>query len=184
MTSTNLTERVRSLGDEQAITACQSLIELIDLRLAEQQLAPKAGTVDTTNLENLVKAGGSAEQDLYENLKSDPATRSETARAARTMLLVAADLGFAEQVALACDQAQISVRDFGLISGPLVLAGLAVVLAWVPVEQRQKVEEVSLQKPDGSWEHRKITNIETIRVGSAAAEKLAAWLKYLVPGGG
>jgi len=170
---------VWSLDTEQAKAACESLIVLLDLHFDENNLKPQ-NNLDVSNLEELVSRGGDApEKEFYSGLTSAGISEEEAGEAARSMLLLAVDLGFEEQVALACQGAQEHARDFGFVSGPLVLVGLAVVLAWVPKEQRVKVTKIHHKKPDGSEYTEDVTETEIIRVGAAAVEKLSEAVEWL-----
>jgi hypothetical protein len=59
-------------------------------------------------------------------------------------------LGYPEEVRLALDSGLAHGRDFGILSMPLLIAGLAAVIAFIPKEQRQKVREIEHIQPDGS----------------------------------
>jgi hypothetical protein len=98
------------------------------------------------------------------------------------MLLLTADLGYTAQVDSAVAAALEHGRDFGVISGPLLLAGLAVVLAYVPVEQRVTVQKIHHRSQDGTETEVEVTDSKTIRVGAAAVEKLAEWWKAMLGG--
>jgi hypothetical protein len=175
--TTEIAKQVWSLEDIQALDACAALATFLEVELDLEE-----GKLDTSNFNQLLASATNTEKSLHQDLKSVNPTNAEAAEAARSMLLLVADLGFAEQVEMAISAAQEHGRDFGVISGPLLLAGLAVVLSYVPVEQRSKVHKIHYRGPDGSEREEEITETETIRVGAAAVEKLASWWKVLIGG--
>jgi hypothetical protein len=169
--SDTLPDRIWALTDKQALAATAALATGLEIEL-------KAKGLDTTKFETLVANASPKEKKLYEQLKGAP--EAETAGAARAMLRLAADLGYAARVETAIAASAKHGRDFGIASGPLLIAGLAVVLAYVPVEQRSKVTDIHSKAADGTERTEKVTEIETIRVGASAVEKLAGWWKTMV----
>jgi hypothetical protein len=172
MTDT-LPDRIWALNDRQTLAAAAALATGLELEL-------NAKGLDTTNFENLVTRGSSKEKKLYEGLKG--ASETETAAAARAILQLAADLGYVARVETAITASAKHGRDFGIASGPLLVAGLAVVLAYVPVEQRSKVTRIHSRAADGSERTEDVTEIETKRVGATAVAKLADWWKAVLGG--
>jgi hypothetical protein len=173
--ATNVAQTIASLTPHQALAAGRALVVLLDLRLQEVGANTAAGTVDLSDFRNLLDQAGPAERDLFDQLEGSPLPDDAAGDAAKSLLLAAAEAGYADLVLSACTQARAHVRDFGILSVPLIVAGLAVVLAWVPVEQRQKVAKSRQQQADGSVTETETVESETIRVGAAAAEKLAPW---------
>jgi len=169
-----LTPRIAALTDAQALEACGVLTTAI-----ETELPP--GQVDTTDLNQLVESSGDRVGGLVEELRDARLTPEEAAQGARSLLQLAADLGYGAQVEIALEAVGEHHRDFGVVSGPVLLAALAVVLAYVPVEQRQKATRVRRVNADGSTEEEEVTESETKRVGATAVEKLAAWWKATLP---
>lgn len=173
---------VWSLNPDQAIRACRALVVLLNLSMKENNIETPVKRIDVSNLDKLLEAGGSSEKNYYDNLASPDMSKEDVASAAQSMLLLAADLGFSDQVMQATRGAQTHVRDFGFISGPLILAGLAVVLSWVPVESRNKVTTINYKSPEGTELKKEVTESVIIRAGPAAVEKVAGWWKYLAGG--
>jgi hypothetical protein len=181
--ATDVSQAVASLTTHQALAASRALTVLLDLRLQEAGANAAAGTVDLSDFGNLLSKAGPDEQALYSRLDEGKLTDEAAGQAAKSLLVLAADAGYPDLVVSACTQAKAHVRDFGILSVPLILAGLAVVLAWVPAEQRHKVAKSRQQQADGSVVETETIETETIRVGAAAAEKLAPWFKaWLSPG--
>jgi hypothetical protein len=167
-----ISESVRLLQDQQALDACAALASALEVAIGKEGL-------DTSDFQKLLVAGSPAERALHDQLQAANLSLSEAAEGARSMLLLAADLGYAGQVGMAIAAAKEHGRDFGALSGPLLLAGLAVVLSYVPVEQRAVVKKVRYRTADGSEFEEELTETETKRVGAATVEKLASWWKTL-----
>lgn len=166
----NRDKRVNALSDAQAVAACDAMVLLMGKRL----MGTKNPETDLADYETLFKAAGPAEKELHAYLDSDEASDVEVAGAARAMLLLASDMGFTEQVDAALAEGETHVRDFGLVSVPLVLGALACVLAWVPVEQRKTVYRKGEEE---------VTEIYTRRVGAEAVKAFSSWVKNFVPSG-
>jgi len=167
MTDT-LAARIWALTDEQALAACAALATGLELELNMEGL-------DTTRLDALVDGGSPRERALRDDLEG--ASPAESANAARTMLGLAADLGYGVRVSRVIDSSAQHGRDFGLVSGPVLIAALAVVLAYVPIEQKSKVTRLRSRGADGSMHSEDVTETKTKRVGATAVEKLADWWK-------
>ena len=167
------TTRIWTLTDQQALSACAALATTLELELNVKNL-------DTSRFDQLVAGASARERALYADVEH--LSEHEAAVAARSMLRLAADLGYADAVDRAIASSAIHGRDFGVVSGPLLVAGLAVVLAYVPVEQRNKVTRIYSHATDGSERAEVITESETKRVGAAAVEKLAGWWKAVLAG--
>jgi hypothetical protein len=168
-----VSQAVSSLSDKQALAAGSAFIVLLDD--AMQETKATAGEVDVTDPKQLLASAGTPERALYDRFSG--ASEEELAGAARRLLLLGGEIGYGDLVLQACEEAKTHVRDFGVFTGPLIVAGLAVVLAWVPVEQREKVRKRRSQNADGSVVEEEEIERETVRVGAAAAEKLAPWVK-------
>lgn len=171
----DIAPKVWSLNDQQALDACAALATALEVELQAPQL-------DTSDFPKLLNAGSETEQKFHQDLQAANLSLSQAAEAARSMLLLAADLGYTAQVDSAVAAALEHGRDFGVISGPLLLAGLAVVLAYVPVEQRVTVQKIHHRSQDGTETEVEVTDSKTIRVGAAAVEKLAEWWKAMLGG--
>lgn len=165
-----LPARIAQLTDYEASDACLALTTLLETVL------PVA--VDTSDLETLVDASDSRVASLYTDLRR---TADEDAvQGARSLLLLTADLGFEAQVEAAIGVAGEHSRDGGVLSVPLLIAGLAAVIAAIPKEQRNTSVTVRRVNPDGSVVETARTESETIRVGAEAVEKLASWWRALL----
>lgn len=162
------TTQIWTLTDQQALSACAALATNLELELNVKNL-------DTARFDQLVAGASARERQFYADVER--LSDHDAALAARSMLRLAADLGYTEAVEKAIATSAIHGRDFGVVSGPLLVAGLAVVLAYVPVEQRQKVTRIHSRAADGSERAEMVTESETKRVGAAAVEKLAGWWK-------
>ncbi len=170
----SIQENVESLSDQQAIVACRSLIVLLDLELEEDPAVQRPPDVGTQEPAQLVQQSPSA-QALASALSAEGVAQEEIAAAARSMLLLCAEMGYETQVAEACEAARTHVRDLGVLSGPLIVAALAAVVAWVPVEQKKKVKRQIWTTPDGGETISEEEESETKRVGAAVFQHLGEW---------
>jgi hypothetical protein len=137
--------------------------------------------VNPANLEQVVASGGASAEAVRAALTT--AGTAEAAAAARGLLLASAQMGYEPEVAQACQGAGVHVRDLGLLSGPVIVAALAAVVAWVPYERKKFVKEHTAIAADGGVITTKEVSEETKRVGAKALEALAAWWKATFPAG-
>jgi hypothetical protein len=178
--SADIDRRVRALTETQALQACDALTIILGqhLKTAKCLSADKAAILHDNAA--LMAAAGPEEKRLSDALVSGAAD-AEVVGTAKSMLLLAADLGFEEQVENALTEGEIHQRDLGMLSIPLILGGLAVVLAWVPLEERTTLTRERSQGPDGTWSEKEITEAYKRRVGSEAVKAFAGWLGAFVP---
>lgn len=172
--SDDLSTIVQDLGDDLAFAACQALAVLLDLKIPPERRSERL-QVDPLNLRALIDQSDPAEQALYSELGADDASRADLAQAARTMLLLANASGFHVEVRDACRQASVHTRDLSIADPQLIIAGLAVILAWVPVDHQKTVETLQLTAPDGTKLETQRTSTRTRRAGPAAADKILNW---------
>jgi hypothetical protein len=174
----SLVERIAALNADQALAAAEALATLLETEVP--------GNLDTTDFTSLVADHDDIVGKLYAGLQENDVSDDQVAGGARSLLLLAADLGFDAQVEVALEAAAIHQRDFGALSGPLILAALAVVIAYIPKEQRTTVSKLRSVSADGSVTEMEVTKSEVIRVGEEAVrsvadaiQKLARWWKEL-----
>ena len=91
------------------------------------------------------------------------------------MLLACVQMGFEEEVSAACASSKAHVLDMGLLSGPVLVAALAAVVAWVPYQTKKKVVEKTVVGPDGTLTTVKEIEEEVHRVGAEALKALKGW---------
>lgn len=168
-----LLQRIRQLDDVEALTAARSLIVLLDLKLKQSPASARPPAADTSDAATLVETSAGHAQALAAALG---ATGPQAAAAsARALLLACLHMGYASEVAAAADSAKAHVLDMGLLSGPVLVAALAVVVAWVPLETKRKVRESTTLGPDGSLQTIKEIDEEIKRAGPAALQALKDW---------
>jgi hypothetical protein len=171
----SLTQRVIGLTQDQALEACEALATLLESEIP--------GNVDTADFESLVRGNSAVVGKLYEELRGEVISDEQASQGARSLLLLVIDLGFETQVEQALKAATVHQRDFGVLSGALILAGLAAVIAYIPKEQRETITKMRRIEPDGTVTETDVTKSEVVRVGAEAVEKLAGWWKTLLAGG-
>ena len=93
-----------------------------------------------------------------------------------------AEMGYEDEVRQACKAAGVHVRDMGLLSGPLIVAALAAVVAWVPKEKKKRVTKQTVTTADGTTITTEETVEEVHRVGASALEALKSWWGVVTPG--
>jgi hypothetical protein len=170
--SDRFTQRIIDLTPDQALEACEALATLLESELP--------GDVDTADFKSLVQNNQAVVGKLYDGLQDERVSTQMAGDGARSLLLLVADLGFLTQVEQALEAATVHQRDFGLLSGALILAGLAAVIGYIPKEQRTKQSKVRRIAPDGTVTETEVMENEVIRVGADAVEKLASWWKTLL----
>ena len=170
----SLSKRITDLTPDQALEACEALATLLESELPVD--------VDTSDFESLVRSNSNVVGKLYEGLKDENISNQDAGDGARSLLLLTADIGFKTQVEQAMEAAGVHQRDFGLVSGALILAGLAAVIGYIPKEQRSKTTTISRVEPDGTITKTEVTEKKKILVGADAVEKLAGWWKTLLTG--
>ena len=85
------------------------------------------------------------------------------------------EMGYEQEVAGAVQSANAHVLDMGLLSGPVLVAALAAVIAWVPYETKKKITEKTVVGADGSITTIKEIDEEVKRVGADAVKALKGW---------
>jgi hypothetical protein len=170
--SMSIDSRVKALSNEQAVAACDALILLLAERLRK--------TADAEDYQKIIETGGRAEQELRLSLADGRASTEQVAGTAKTMLLLVADLGYADLVDAALVEGETHVRDLGLVSGALILGALAAVVGWIPTEQTTKTVTRRIQQPDGSSVEEQVTEHYTKRAGVEAVKAFGSWVKVLV----
>jgi hypothetical protein len=171
---------IAALNDQDALVAARALMTLLDLKLAHEPGATRPPHVNPANLDQVVASGGASAEGVQAALTT--AGTAEAAAAARGLLLASAQMGYAPEVLQACQAARVHVRDLGLLSGPVIVAALAAVVAWVPYEKKKLVKEHTAIGADGGVVTTKEVSEETKRVGAKALEALASWWKTAFSG--
>jgi hypothetical protein len=152
---------------------------LLDLHLKGEPGSQRPARTDTHNFESLV-ATSPAAKSLRQDLPSGG--EGEAAAAARGLLTMCAEMGYEDDVLKACAAARTHVRDLGVFTGPLIVAALATVIAWVPVEKRRKVKRQTVVNADGTTVTSEEEEVEVKRVGGAALKALTGWWTAVLPG--
>jgi len=174
--SDTMIDRIAQLSDKQALDAAESMATLLEAELeAELDVA-----LDTASFDALVRTNRDTVGDLHDGLVGAKLSEEQAAAGARSLLLLAADLGFEKSVQSALEASEQHERDFGLLSGTLVLAGLAVVLAHVPKEKRATTTRIKHLAKDGSFTETETTDERTTTVGAEAVTALSSWWKALL----
>jgi hypothetical protein len=174
-----LRNEITALNDQDALVAGRSLVVLLDLKLKDEPKASRPANANPAALDSVVETSGPAVTELRSNLAK--AGDVEAAAAARGLLMMCAEMGYEDEVRQACQAADRHVRDMGVLTGPLIVAALAAVVAWVPVERKKKVQKQTVITPDGTTITTEEASEEVHRVGSAALEALQGWWQAIVP---
>jgi len=167
-----LKKQIFALTPDQALESAEALVTLLEGELSEN--------IDTQDFDQLVSENDAQVGSLYRALRDENLTDEEAAQGAKSLLLLVAGLGFEDRVRLAIEAGSVHQRDFGALSGPLIIAALAVVIAYIPKEQYSKVKEVEYISADGSMKKEKTSEKKTTRVGAEVVGKLADWWAALL----
>jgi hypothetical protein len=167
-----LQKQITALNDQNALVAARSLMTLLELKLKTDPTATRPAGVNPTDLKQVAESGEETRQ-LQGALAKAGST--EAAAAARGLLILCAELGYEQEVTQSCHAAGVHVRDMGVISGPLIVAALAAVIAWVPTKNKKVIKERSTIGKDGTVTTTKEISEETSRVGADALKALNSW---------
>lgn len=173
-------ETIRRLDDVEALTAARSLIVLLDLKLKQAAGSARPTGADASDAKALVEGSSGETQALATALGE--AGQPEAAAGARALMLACLQMGYEEETAEAVKSAEAHVLDMGLLSGPVLVAALAAVVAWVPVEKKRKVRESTTTAADGSVQTVKMIDEEIKRAGPAALGALKGWWAHAFGG--
>ena len=186
--SGDIDARISALNETQALEACDALTIILGEHLKNSRKSedlPAEAVSRLSKLEDneaLLAAAEPDEKRLANSLAAGSAD-AEVVGTAKSMLLLAADLGFEAQVEEALAEGVTHKRDLGVLSVPLILGGLAVVLACVPLEERTTITQERSRGPDGGWSAKETIETYKRRVGSEAVKAFAGWLGTFVPKG-
>jgi hypothetical protein len=176
--SANLKNQIAALNDRDVMIACRSLVVLLDQRLKNDPNSSRPKNVNPAALDDVVNASGPAAElkDVFTKVGD-----AEAAAAARGLLMMCVDLGYEDEVEKARGAAGVHVRDLGILSGPLLVAALAAMVAWVPVRKKSEITSQTVTTADGTTltTEKKVEDVE--RVGAAALTALKEWWLAIVP---
>lgn len=169
-------QQILELTDVEALTAARSLIVLLDIKLKGTPDSTRPADAEASEPEKLIKHADPATRDLANALEQG--AQGEASSSARVLILSCLLMGYEDEVATAYESTKTHVLDMGLLSGPLLVAALAAVIAWVPVETKRKITKKTTEHADGS--KTTITEVDEviIRVGAESVKALKEWLPF------
>ena len=168
-----LKQKIIGLNDVEALIAARSLIVLLDIKLKETQNTSRPSNAVASEPNQLIEQADPETRNLSNALQRSD--QSEAAASARVLILACLEMGYEEEVATAYESTKTHVLDMGLLSGPILVAALAAVVAWVPVQTKRKVTEKTTVDADGSITTIKEIEEEVSREGAEGIKALKGW---------